>query len=123
MSEPSANAGQDQPVVCAVCFNGFNFYGPKCTTNGKLIRQIEEKGNEVDKSAPKPEVGESTQEPEEDSKVVPGGRTSLMETRQDEPPISNPEENRTDNTLLIWLGIGGLILCPFIIVIANGVYK
>jgi len=104
-------AGQDQPVVCAVCFNGHNFYGPECTTNGKLI-----------KSTPKPEVEESTQEPEvpkimADSEFVPEGRTSLIE--EDQPP----KGRKTDNTSLLWMGIGGLISCPFIVVIANGVYK
>merc|ERR1712226_301376 len=29
----SFDSDNDQPVVCAVCFNGHNFYGPECTTN------------------------------------------------------------------------------------------
>ena len=66
----SFDAGQDQPVVCAVCFNGHNFYGPDCTTNGKLITKIEEKEKE-EKSTPKPKdgVGDSAREPKEEAKT------------------------------------------------------
>ena len=126
----SFGAGQDQPVVCAVCFNGHNFYGPDCTTNGKLITKIEEE-EKKEKSTPKPKdgVGDSAHEPKEEAKTaadsafLPGVRTFPIE--ENEPPTSNPdvEKSETDNTPFIWLGIGGLIACPFIIVIANGVYK
>ena len=111
-------AGQDQPVVCAVCY--YNFFGPECTTNGKLIRTTPKP--EVGETTPEPEVGESTKEPKigestqeseieestqtpepkimPDREFVPGGRTSLIE--QDEPPKSNPEGRKTDNTSLLW---------------------
>ena len=121
----SFDSGQDQPIVCAVCFNGYNFYGPDCTTDGKLITQIEDEENKEDKSTPKledeVEDGESTQEPDEtDSEIV---TLKLLPFKGDQPPNSNPVEREVDNTSLLWLGIGGLISLPFIIVIANGVYK
>jgi len=120
-------AAQDEPIVCAVCFNGYDFYGPECTINGKLITKIEDN---KDKNTPKPademEVGESAQEPdktEADSKIVPKKVGRLLPFKEDPPPNSNPVERETDNTSLLWLGIGGLISLPFIIVVANGVYK
>lgn len=145
--------GQDQPVICSVCFHGYNFYGPKCTTNGKLITKLEEEEKKEDKSAPKPEAGQSrsqepgvgqstSQEPEAgqttsqenekepkimaESKFAVEKRVSLNDENQS--PKSNPEPERgetdsTSNTSLMWLGIGGLIVCPFIVVIANGAYK
>lgn len=121
----SFDDAQDQPIACAVCFNGYNFYGPECTTDSKLITDIE--GNEEDRTTPKLEDeledGESTQEPDEtapDSEIV---TLKLLPFKEDQPPNSNPVEREVDNTSLLWLGIGGLISLPFIIVVANGVYK
>jgi len=122
------DAAKDEPIVCAVCFNGYDFYGPECTITGKLITKIEENGKDRRTTLkPKDEIedGESTQEPdktEADSEIVPElGR--LLPFKEDPPPNSNTVERDTDNTSFLWLGIGGLISLPFIIVVANGVYK
>ena len=134
----SFDSDKDQPVVCAVCFNGHNFYGPECTTNGKLIKNFkaplknfgDEKKKESDKSSPKPEVEASVKKTEgqltakaapEAQAVVPGLR--IFSKNQGDKPSSSPGQREADDTSLLWLGIGGLIFCPFVVVIANGVYK
>ena len=36
---------------------------------------------------------------------------------------NDSEEREMDDTSLMWLGIAGLVFCPFVVVIANGMYK
>jgi len=36
---------------------------------------------------------------------------------------NDSQEREMDDTSLMWLGIGGLVFCPFAVVIANGMYK
>ena len=36
---------------------------------------------------------------------------------------NNSQELEMDDTSLMWLGIACLVFCPFVVVIANGMYK
>ena len=36
---------------------------------------------------------------------------------------NDSQEREMDDTSLMWLGIACLVFCPFVVVIANGMYK
>ena len=36
---------------------------------------------------------------------------------------NDSQEREMDDTSLMWLGIASLVFCPFVVVIANGMYK
>ena len=59
---------------------------------------------------------------EEDSQVQSPFSDNSEEDSQDFGG-NDSQEHEMDDTSLMWLGIAGLVFCPFVVVIANGMYK
>ena len=165
----------NEPIVCAVCFNRNSFHGPECTRDGKLIKDFEglKKETKYTSQPNQDMLIKDSEDNENESIFSPKSRSSLdglvtqlpkegragakpefeesqsldpVEDRlkiaptphkvnRKEEPFSNAKEDsqglvgnnsqelEMDDTSLMWLGIACLVFCPFVVVIANGMYK
>ena len=112
-----------------------SIFSPKSRSSlDGLVTQLPKEG----RAGAKLEFEESQSlDPVEDRlKIAPAPRlvrkeepfSNAEEDSRDQSPFSDnseedSQEREMDDTSLMWLGIAGLVFCPFVVVIANGMYK